>query len=130
MTNFKTLFLFVFVLSGCGATESINSTKWAVLEPISVLKERLSLWKGYDTKQLSYQIGPPTETLKDESGKNVLVYLKQIYSPGNKEVWHCKVSFTINDADEIIDTRLLSRKENAWGSYMPCVHIIKRPIGA
>jgi hypothetical protein len=125
MKNLQILILSIFVLSGC-ATESINSTNWAALEPIPVLKERLSLWTGLNTKRLYAQIGPPTEKMEDESGNVVLVYLKEINSPNNK-MWHCKVSFTINDAEEIIDTRLLSRNENVWGAYMPCVHIIKSP---
>jgi len=115
-------------MSSC-ATNSINSTSWAVLETVPVLKQRLALWTGKPSDSLYKQIGKPTETGEDESGNTVLIYLKTMQAPDHKQ-WHCKVSFTTNATQEIISTRLVSRTENVWGAYMPCVHIIQAPESA
>jgi len=110
---------FLMLVAGC-------STQWAVLEPVSVLQQRLALWDGFSSERLERQIGQPYEKAEDDSGNNVLIYYKERLSPDNK-LWHCKVSFTLNNDKNITSTRLISRTENVWGSYMPCVHIIQNP---
>ena len=105
---------------------SACSTNWAVVEPVTLLQQKLALWEGQSAEKLQSQIGQPTEVGIDESKNEVLIYYKAITNPENK-VWYCKVSYTINVEKNIISTKLISRLENAWGIYMPCVHIIQAP---
>ncbi len=104
--------------AGCATNELVAESE---------LEHRLSLWLGLPATRLYAQIGKPYETANDASGKTVLMYFKETLSSDNR-LWHCRVTFTLNDKQKIISSKLVNRNENAWDRSMPCVHIIQVPV--
>jgi hypothetical protein len=123
ITRLTQKFFFFFIIC---LTAVACSSNWAYLEPESILIQRLDKWKYLKVSRLYLKIGKPTEITRTPEGHQLLIYLQEIKSPDSK-TWHCKISFLVNNRNEIVGTSLLSREENTWGIYMPCTRIIKAP---